>query len=63
MEKQKKICPYCKCKDQWYMHANGNEEVYQCTDCLRYFKVAAAKGKIGNPAMNNGHFDSKSAAY
>lgn len=48
MEKQKTICPYCKSKNQWYMHTNGDEHVYQCTECLRYFKIIAKEDKAVN---------------
>lgn len=32
-------CPYCKCKDLWYISTSENEMVYQCIECSKYFKV------------------------
>jgi transcription elongation factor Elf1 len=36
---QKNICPYCESEEQWYMHTTGEENVFQCSECMRYFKV------------------------
>jgi hypothetical protein len=33
------VCPSCKCKDSWYIQSMGDEKVYQCVECNRYFKV------------------------
>jgi transposase-like protein len=39
MENGKHACPYCKSKGHWFIHTSGKEQVYQCADCMRYFKV------------------------
>lgn len=33
------ICPSCNCKESWYIQSMGEEKVYQCMECNRYFKV------------------------
>ncbi len=45
MEKQKNTCPYCNGQNQWFMHSNDKEQVYQCTDCIRYFRVEKSKAR------------------
>ena len=40
MEKKTVItCPYCMGKEICYIQASGEEKVYQCSECSRYFKV------------------------
>ncbi len=40
MEKKNNVvCPFCKCKVNWFIQAMGDEKAFQCTECSRYFKV------------------------
>ena len=43
MVKGNHTCPYCKSNGYWFIHTSGKEQVYQCADCMKYFKVPAGE--------------------
>ena len=45
-------CPYCKCKDQWYISMSEKEKVYQCMECSKYFKVKVLVPNYSQAAAN-----------
>ena len=47
------ICPYCKCKDLWYISASTNEKVFQCVECGKYFKEKVLTPNIQKPVHSN----------
>ena len=40
MEKNNSVvCPFCKCKESWFIQTTEAEKAFQCAECSRYFKV------------------------